>query len=247
MYEDHPCFELPDDEGLKIWRYMDFTKYVSMLNGSALFFTRSDKLQDRFEGSYPIPYIEARRRTFESCHDDPGMLEHLMQHTASCMKHAMLISCWHLNEHESAAMWRLYLKSDEGIAVQSTLGCLKNCFRETDEAINIGKVRYLDYSRDVFPPLEQMNLMQPFLFKRKSFEHETEIRAVHCVGKYMTSADPPPYHGLQIPIDIPELVETVHIAPGTAAWLRNLVEAVTRKYGYDFSINQSTLEAEPLF
>jgi hypothetical protein len=30
------------------------------------------------------------------------------------------INCWHTNEHESAAMWKLCLKSDEEIAVQST-------------------------------------------------------------------------------------------------------------------------------
>ena len=30
------------------------------------------------------------------------------------------INCWHLNDHESAAMWKLYLKSNEGIVIQST-------------------------------------------------------------------------------------------------------------------------------
>ena len=30
------------------------------------------------------------------------------------------VNCWHINEHESAAMWDLYLKSNEGIAIQST-------------------------------------------------------------------------------------------------------------------------------
>lgn len=32
---------------------MDFTKFVTLLSDSALFFSRADKRGDRFEGSYP--------------------------------------------------------------------------------------------------------------------------------------------------------------------------------------------------
>ena len=37
-----------------LWRYMDFTKFVSLLEKSALFFPRADKLGDPFEGYWPI-------------------------------------------------------------------------------------------------------------------------------------------------------------------------------------------------
>lgn len=33
----------------------------------------------------------------------------------------MYVSSWHMNEHESTAMWRLYLKSDEGLAIRTTV------------------------------------------------------------------------------------------------------------------------------
>ena len=45
------------------------------------------------------------------------------------------INCWHMNDHESAAMWKLYLKSNEGIAVQSTYETLR------DSIIDEEKVR----------------------------------------------------------------------------------------------------------
>ena len=35
----------------KLWRYMDFTKYVSLLASRGLFFTRADCFEDAFEGA----------------------------------------------------------------------------------------------------------------------------------------------------------------------------------------------------
>lgn len=53
MHSNHPSFIQPKDGSIKIWRYIDFTKLVSMLSTQSLYFTRSDKLGDPFEGSYP--------------------------------------------------------------------------------------------------------------------------------------------------------------------------------------------------
>ncbi|HEX2906788.1 MAG TPA: hypothetical protein VHO69_08010, partial [Phototrophicaceae bacterium] len=35
----------------KIWRYMDFVKFLSLIHREALFFPIAKKLEDRFEGS----------------------------------------------------------------------------------------------------------------------------------------------------------------------------------------------------
>ena len=59
MYEDHPIFNTPTDNTL-IWRYMDFTKFISLLETSSLFFAQGDKLGDPFEGSFPKPNIRSR-------------------------------------------------------------------------------------------------------------------------------------------------------------------------------------------
>ena len=56
MYQKHPEFEEPSNENIKIWRYLDFTKFVSYLDRKALFFTRADKLDDRFEGKFTDSY-----------------------------------------------------------------------------------------------------------------------------------------------------------------------------------------------
>lgn len=46
----------------------------------------------------------------------------------------MYISCWHMNEYESAAMWKLYAKSSDAIAIQTTFQ--KLCESIGDEVPN---------------------------------------------------------------------------------------------------------------
>jgi hypothetical protein len=67
MYTEHPSFLQPPDDNENLWRYMDFTKFVSLIARSALHFTRGDKFDDQFEGSYPRINAEARERIYDSC------------------------------------------------------------------------------------------------------------------------------------------------------------------------------------
>lgn len=48
----------PNDENIKVWRYMDIPKLVSTLDKNALFFARSDKLSDPSEGLLTKASIE---------------------------------------------------------------------------------------------------------------------------------------------------------------------------------------------
>ncbi len=49
--KDHPVFKAPDNPEIPIWRYMDFAKFVDMLENDGLFMCRADKLGDPFEGT----------------------------------------------------------------------------------------------------------------------------------------------------------------------------------------------------
>ena len=63
-YEEHPVTEKPEDENVAIWRYLDFTKFVSLLDRRALFFVRADKIAelDPFEGIIGKAFGSCRRR-----------------------------------------------------------------------------------------------------------------------------------------------------------------------------------------
>ena len=52
MYQEHRSFTRPDDQDAKLWKYLDFTKFISMLETDSLYFARADKLTDRHEGAF---------------------------------------------------------------------------------------------------------------------------------------------------------------------------------------------------
>ncbi len=47
MYQEHQSFTSPDDQDAKIWKYLDFTKFISMLETDSLYFARADKRTPR--------------------------------------------------------------------------------------------------------------------------------------------------------------------------------------------------------
>ncbi len=186
-----PLFDQPDSDDTAIWHYMDFTKLVSLLDRSELFFARLDKLGDRFEGSFPRPNIEDQVLLTNA---PPGMTQEIFDQLRTVQRQMQyewfrmieFVSCWHVNLGESVAMWKLYLKSDEGIAIRSTVGRLKASM--TDVVITpapreelrgpkmvIGMVRYIDYHTEHIP---EDNYLAPAMYKMRSFQHEHELRAV---------------------------------------------------------------------
>src|SRR4051812_7320569 len=53
MYEPHESFDFPKNLRSKIWRYIEFSKYIAMLESQSLYFCRADQLGEAFEGSVP--------------------------------------------------------------------------------------------------------------------------------------------------------------------------------------------------
>lgn len=248
MYKEHPVFEKPEDVNVQIWRYMDFTKFVSLLDKSALFFPRADKLDDPFEGSFSKANIKLRPEVYKG--EIPQHIFEQLGEFIKSLKKFTAINSWHLSEYESAAMWRLYLKSNEGIAIQSTFARLKNSLKDENYDVYIGKVKYIDYERDWIP---ERNLFYPFLHKRKSFEHERELRAL--VQKIPTKRNGGinfsktlfDEYGIHVAVDLDILIERIYVAPTCPDWLFELVRSVANKYGLDKEVLRSSLDEVPVY
>ena len=216
MLERFEALAEPPDESSTLWRFMDFTKYVAMLHRRSLFFARADEMPDPFEGRY------GRRRQVDA----------LGHHGARQLRKQVLLSCWHENEHESAAMWRIYLSAEDGIAIRTSFPRLCQALSATNEKIVAGKVRYVDERRPA--PLSDLELA-PFFCKRKSFEYEREVRLL-C-----RAADADEQLGRYVAVDLQELIEQVVIAPTAESWLLDLVSSVTEKYGVTVPVAASTM------
>jgi hypothetical protein len=134
-------------------------------------------------------------------------------------------------------MWRLYLKSNEGIAIKSTCDRFKRCFDATTEAIYIGQVTYIDYDKE---EIRDGNLFAPILHKRKSFEHEREVRAVlwkpPCAPASL-SAQTIEDGGVCGKVNLNTLVEEIRIAPSAPGWLKDLIRLSFRNLVTNFGSN----------
>lgn len=249
MYKKHNIFKEPSDKNVKIWRYFDFAKFISLLETKSLWFTRADKLEDPFEGSFPKSNIRYRSKIYK---DIPSKKLPLISEFFRNLRQHTFLNCWHENEHESAAMWDLYSRNNEGIAIQSTFQRLSDCFRDyKKEDIFIGKVTYIDYQRDWMP---ENNSFFPFIHKRKSFEHEKEIRALvqhfnldKKTGKITLAIDMAS-NGLMVPVDIALLIENIYVSPKSPKWIYELVTSLLKRYDFrDKEVNRSYLAEKPLF
>ena len=98
MYKKNPEFEEPADETI-IWRYVDFTKFISYLEKNAVFFVRSDQLSDKYEGKF----TKADVKLWENKLKPKTKLSQI--ETYDRFIKIVNISSWHINENESAAMW----------------------------------------------------------------------------------------------------------------------------------------------
>lgn len=248
MFEAHNVFQPPSDEHVKVWRYMDFTKLISLLESNALYFVRTDKFEDPYEGTWPRANVDAMRFAGTNMvQTDPTATvsgdEVVSMFTG--LRKFMAVNCWHMNEHESAAMWRLYLKTNEGIAVQTTYSRLRDSIID-QQKVWIGKVEYVDYES---AKLDQANALTAIVHKRLSFEHEREIRAVAFVLPETDESftDAHLAAGLSVKVDLPTLIERIYVAPDAPGWFVKLVELVVNRYGLKSPVVQSGLYTRSLF
>jgi len=248
-------YEIPAKKS-KLWRYMDFTKYVSMLSTKGLYFARADYFHDTFEGAKGLKKNKEKWDEFylsffrEGIKNPPEgyeckyseeevekqakiLLEDLERGGEFSKKHTFM-NCWHENEFESEAMWRLYSSFlDNAIAVRTSYDSLYRALGR-NPSISIGRVKYIDLRKSY------AGVNDSFWRKRKSFEHEKEVRAIlidfNCsdTGKIMSC-------------DLSILMEEIFVSPSAPYWFINLVNDVNEKYGIRVKVSPSELIEEPFF
>lgn len=226
---------------------MDFTKFMSFLESGALYFTSAAEFEDPLEGSYPEINLLAYENAIKGFNIPDELKSDLRESNYRLRSSAPtwhFINCWHLNNYESAAMWKLYLSSNEGIAIQSTYQKLRNCFANVEKHIFLGQVKYIDYEIESLD-VSNGNILAPFIHKRKSFEHEKEVRAliIETKNPWEKSID----HGFNIPVNLDVLIENIYVAPNAPPWFENLVKSVVKRYGFEYPVTKSNLDKTPLY
>ena len=212
---------------------MDFSKYVDMLNTNTLYFTRADKLEDPYDCSWMQFFGEPYKQLSSA---NPSEAKERTRQVNTFERLFVYLNCWHINDHQSAALWKLYSKNKyETIAIQTTFGKLKSEIDNKwsrDGGPHIAKVKYdLEDAGEpignfpegrLFSALSRANI----IYKRPSFKHEEELRAFVYQGfdreikekclrdeahleKLMKERD----EFIRIPINPAKFIEKVYVSP----------------------------------
>jgi len=251
MYEPHMAFITPENPDVSLWRYMDLAKLLSLLDREALFFARADKLGDPFEGSTTHAAAAAEEAVLRSTGMSDESLATLRRGLSASFQAFpkwTYINCWHMNDGESAAMWSQYLRTGEGVAVQSTFRRLTESIGQ-DEPVYVGMVQYVDYQEDEIPP---GNVFYRYTHKRRSFEHEHEVRAVLQAPVLKEEGgldlEAEPYEvGRYVTVALRMLVERIRVAPSSPTWFLETVRSAVHRFGFDIDVGRSDMDADPVF
>lgn len=249
-------YQIPPNNSL-LWRYMDFTKYISILSNKALFFGSASMFSDPFEGargvkdnkeSYENSYIKELAKAIadkpEAKYDIvPGeddiaqakaLYDQMTDHSEKARQYTFL-NCWHENEVESDAMWYLYSKDiANAIAIQTTYERLYLSLDKNPE-IHIGRVNYMDFSKGFTSKNSE------YWFKRSAFAHEREVRAI------LINNDKQYTLGLNIPVNLDILIEKIFISPKAPEWFVSLISDINSKYGIEKKIVHSDISKKPFY
>lgn len=235
------------DKNAKLWRYMDFAKFMTILEKETIFFVRSDRFEDKHEGSYPTKNIEMRKKKYGLYANSENFLEKLSSLNEE-VRRCTFINCWHMNDIESMAMWGLYTNSSESVAIQTTTERLENALENNDEHIDIGKVAYIDYNENI---ISEKNTLNCFFHKRCEFAHEKEARAifqkVYIDGKTISLHKILHDYGVDIKVDVSKLIEKIYVAPNAPIWFFELVKLIIEKNELDVPVILSGTRAIPKF
>jgi hypothetical protein len=118
-------------------------------------------------------------------------------------------------------------------------------------------VKYIDFASEgeiIFYD----DLYGPFMRKRKSYEHENELRAViskipgAAAGETNVwlrrerNADEPEFCP-HVPVDLATLIEEIRVPPTAPAWFLELVKSVSEKYELNKLVRRSNLDTDPVW
>lgn len=187
---------MPDN---KLWKYLDVIKFLTLVNGE-LYFARADKFKDKYEGAIPkqnyLHFADMYRRAKLNNNDSNNQSDTNIERNYTRKglpkgiekdirkeffrkfnerKKKVAISCWHLNESESAAMWEVYSRAGQGIAICTTLEKLHKIKKPHGYEMEMFKVDYIDFDKTFDAGFTDYELL-PFKNKRKEFEFEHEFR-----------------------------------------------------------------------
>ncbi len=253
-YSDNPSGYFEPEESVELARYIDITKFISLLKDEQLFFCRIDKLEDRFEGTLPKisrkNFISSYRylRDVENFFDVPMEDQEIERKVdeefkfREKLKSLNCINCWNEFKGESYALWKIYSDLNQGIMIKSSFKRIISAFSESKEIIYCSRVKYIDYDND---SIDIGNTMTPIVHKHKAYSYEDEIRLIHevsNVGWIHDWENEKHENGVKVNVNLQDLISEIVISPFSSDWFIELIEDILNKYSINCKLSSSKLK-----
>ena len=164
----------PELADIVIWRYMDLARYVVLLD-RGLHFSSADSFEDPWEASFGLNDLNQFREANTQL--TAIEIQRLWDERITAKQNnlsSLGISCWHISDHESAALWEIYQPKGLGITVKSTVGRLYQSIIDSERKIETLPIKYSNYHE-----IEATD--EPYILlsrKRREYSYENEIRFV---------------------------------------------------------------------
>ncbi len=240
------------ETNLPLGRYIDLTKFVSMISTSTIFFSRADKFEDPYEGRLNKHSVSAMQEweqhlseTFykESYADETERNAKVEKDVKfyEAYREITTISCWHTQDFENALMWKSYSNTNNGILIITDYESLKRAFNASKENITPSLVKYIDWEKQFVPA---GNTFYPFIHKPIFYTYEKELRLMYPIADMPLKADwskQKSQYGVAIDCNMNDLIQKIIVAPfATDSYFEN-IESLAKKYGINSPIERSQL------
>ncbi|MDP2431114.1 MAG: hypothetical protein Q8O33_03690 [Pseudomonadota bacterium] len=194
-------------------------KFETLLSEKSLFFPNANKLSDQYEVTIPDSTLASKRRHLENNGYKGDNLEEKMaafHWETNPIKDLVLANCWSVSQHESYALWKIYLGGEKnGVAIRSTLSSLKKAIINGGdpypEEFYMGRIKYRAHLKyDELARLSIITTKKPF------YDFEKELRVIIINNTLLDGGATPPYDiskGRSVNIDLSTLVHCIYVSP----------------------------------
>lgn len=221
-------------------RYLDVPRLVNFLKTSALYLCRSDLFPDKFEGSF-TPTV----RTVICTAYTKNKIEYTYEKFKKELREGVFINCWSLGVDDNMALWQLFGKTNDCVAITTTVDKLKAALNAFTGAghISIRKVDYIRHWKD--PDIDINPYSNVFRYKAVGYGFEKEVRVILDKFESTFESDSKD-EGVSVPIDLNTFLRSIVVSPECSPWFRAVVKDLAEKYGVSCPVRKSSMAKEPI-
>lgn len=219
-------------------RYLDVPRFVSFLKMPSLYLCRSDLFPDKFEGSFTTTVKDEICNVFAKYGAN-----YSYDRLKKDLRERVFINCWSRGIDDNMALWKLYGKSNDCVALTTTVGQLTemlNGFKGHGE-LSLRKVKYIKHWKN--PEIKVKPLSNVFRYKAIGYSFENEVRVI--LDRFDHNSDSKE-EGVILPVIPKSFLRSVVVSPECSPWFKSVIEDIMEKYNISCPVRISSMSKEPI-